>query len=37
MDDSAGQNIDAHIQALEGEPQKLLDSMGNDEAHLEPR
>lgn len=37
MNDAAGENVDEHIQALEGQVDKLQDSMDNDQAHLDPR
>jgi hypothetical protein len=37
MNDAAGENVDEHIQALEGQVDRLQDSMDNDQSHLDPR
>jgi potassium channel subfamily K len=37
MNDASGENVDEHVQALEGETEKLQASMDNDQAHLDPR
>ncbi|OIW25216.1 potassium channel [Coniochaeta ligniaria NRRL 30616] len=36
MNDASGENVDAHVEALEGETEKLQQSMDNDNAHLDP-
>jgi potassium channel subfamily K len=37
MNDASGENVDEHVAALEGETDKLQQSMDNDNAHLDPR
>jgi hypothetical protein len=37
MNDASGENVDEHVEALEGEMAKLQQSMDNDNAHLDPR
>ncbi|KAB5566891.1 hypothetical protein GE09DRAFT_1273906 [Coniochaeta sp. 2T2.1] len=36
MNDASGENVDEHVEALEGETQKMQQSMDNDNAHLDP-
>jgi potassium channel subfamily K, other eukaryote len=36
MNDASGENVDEHVEALEGEADKLQQSMDNDNAHLDP-
>lgn len=36
MNDASGENVDEHVEALEGETARLQQSMDNDNAHLDP-